>query len=106
MGSFYNVVAYRINKKDYKGIMTDRSNCPNCKTKLKAKDLVPLLSYLFLKGKCRYCKKDIPFIYFIFELITGIGFVLVYVFFSNWQIGLFLLSLFLTMLNIIYRKIK
>ena len=107
MGSFYNVVAYRIIKKDYKGILIDRSSCPNCKTQLKMKDLVPLFSYIFLGGKCRYCGNKIPLVYFIFELITGTSFVIVYkLYTNNWQLALIFVSIVLIIGNIIYRKTK
>jgi prepilin signal peptidase PulO-like enzyme (type II secretory pathway) len=107
MGSFYNVVAYRIIKNDYRGILTDRSACPNCNTRLKPKDLVPLLSYIYLKGKCRYCGSKISFIYFSFELLTGISFVLTYIYFSEQLIiCLIFVSILLTIFNLLYRKIK
>ena len=50
------------------------SKCPSCNTRLKALDLVPLLSYLFLKGKCRHCGIKISPRYFFIELLTGLVF--------------------------------
>jgi len=52
-GSFLNVVIYRHNTKE--SFVRPGSRCPGCRTFLKAKDLVPLFSYLALKGRCRYC---------------------------------------------------
>lgn len=57
MGSALNCLAYRIaNNQKWSG---GRSRCPDCGHALKAADLVPLFSYLFLKGRCRYCGKKI-----------------------------------------------
>ena len=75
-GSFYNVLAYRISIKE--SIILPSSHCVYCKHKLKFLDLIPIFSYLFLGGKCRYCKKKISIIYPIIELLTGILFVLSY----------------------------
>ncbi len=76
IGSFLNVVIYRLplNLPVHKG----RSFCPKCKTTLKAVDLVPVFSFIFLKGKCRYCKDPISWRYPFFELLTGVMFVLCY----------------------------
>jgi len=70
-GSFLNVVIYRLPKNKS---LFGRSYCDNCKRKLSFFDLIPLLSFVFLKGKCRYCKKKIDPIIPIVELITGILF--------------------------------
>ena len=76
LGSFYNVLGYRLPKKE--SIVFPSSHCPNCKHKLKLTDLIPVLSYLLLKGKCRYCKKKISIIYPIIEVLTALLFVLSY----------------------------
>ena len=76
LGSFYNVLGYRLPRKE--SIVFPSSHCPNCKHKLNFLDLIPILSYIFLKGKCRYCKKKISIIYPIIEFLTGILFVLSY----------------------------
>ncbi len=47
------------------------SFCPNCKHRLEVPDLIPLLSWAFLRGKCRHCKVTVPARYFIVEVITG-----------------------------------
>ncbi|HSH37055.1 prepilin peptidase, partial [Schnuerera sp.] len=57
IGSFLNVCIYRIPKKE--SIVFPGSYCPNCSTPLKWYDLVPVLSFLFLKGKCRCCGERI-----------------------------------------------
>ncbi len=76
LGSFYNVIGYRVPKKE--SIVFPASHCPKCKHKLKMLDLIPVFSYLFLGGKCRYCKKKISVIYPIIELLTAGLFVLSY----------------------------
>jgi|SRR3989344_6454644 len=74
LGSFYSVLISRLNKKG--GILIGRSECPKCQERLAWHDLVPLLSYLVLKGHCRHCKKKISPLYPIVELTTAFAFVL------------------------------
>ena len=69
-GSFCTLAIYRIPLK--KNITTERSFCPNCEHKLGFFDLIPVLSYIFLGGKCRYCGKKIKPTYLIIELLMGI----------------------------------
>lgn len=76
IGSFLNVVSIRTLKKE--SIASPRSHCVKCGTILKPLDLIPVFSYLFLKGKCRYCGEKISPIYLIGELLTGISFVIIY----------------------------
>lgn len=73
-GSFYTLSVHRIPKKQ--DIIHTHSYCPNCNHKLGFLDLIPLFSYIFLKGKCRYCKEKIRPRYFIIEFISGIFFVI------------------------------
>jgi leader peptidase (prepilin peptidase)/N-methyltransferase len=73
-GSFLNAVIYRLWVG--KSIAFGRSMCPHCKHVLGPLDLVPLFSFVFLSGRCRYCKKQISWQYPIIELITGISFAL------------------------------
>ena len=68
-GSFCTLAIYRIPLK--KNITTERSFCPNCNHKLGFFDLIPVLSYIFLGGKCRYCGKKIKPTYLIIELFMG-----------------------------------
>ena len=70
MGSFLNVVAFRtLEDRSWWG--KERSKCPKCGTLLKSIDLIPLLSYIWLGGKCRYCSTKIPRRYFLIELTGG-----------------------------------
>lgn len=79
-GSFFNVVGYRLPKKE--SLLFPSSHCPNCNHELKWYELIPVLSYLIQLGKCRSCKKKISPFYMIFELITGILFLLAYLIFG------------------------
>lgn len=80
LGSFYNVLGYRLPKKE--SIVFPSSHCPNCNHQLKFWDLIPVLSYIFLQGKCHYCKKKISIIYPIIELATAILFITSYYIFG------------------------
>ncbi|MBC7194191.1 MAG: prepilin peptidase [Caldisericia bacterium] len=80
IGSFLNVLIYRIPRKI--SISTGRSFCPNCGHKLSFFDLVPIISFIFLGGRCRYCKEKISIIYPIVEAITGLIFLLSFLFFG------------------------
>lgn len=68
--SFLNVVAYRSVKKE--SYIKGRSYCPECGHELAAKDLIPVISFITLAGKCRYCKKPIPVRDTIFEIVGGL----------------------------------
>ena len=72
-GSFYTLAVYRIPKRQ--DIVHTHSYCPNCNHKLGLLDLFPIFSYLFLGGKCRYCKEKIRPRYIILEVLSGILFV-------------------------------
>jgi leader peptidase (prepilin peptidase)/N-methyltransferase len=88
LGSFVNAFVWRLHEQetllakkhpDKKqlnklSIMHGRSMCPNCHHELAAKDLVPLLSWIGLGGKCRYCKKLISWQYPLVELVTALVF--------------------------------
>lgn len=71
-GSFFTLAVYRIPLKQ--DITHKRSYCPNCNHKLSFWDMIPIFSYLFLGGKCRYCKQKIRIRYLILEIATGILF--------------------------------
>lgn len=74
LGSFFTLATYRIPLKQ--DITHTRSYCPKCNNKLKFKDLIPILSYIFLKGKCRYCKEKISPRYIIIEFFSGVFYLL------------------------------
>ena len=75
-GSFCNVCIFRL--PEDKGVVIDRSFCPKCKKIIKWYDNIPLISFLFLKRKCRNCDYIINIQYFIVELLTAISFCLIY----------------------------
>ena len=72
VGSFLNVVVYRLPRD--KSITTPSSACPACGKRIRFYDNIPLLSWLILGGKCRYCKAPISLRYFVIELLTGLVF--------------------------------
>lgn len=76
IGSFLNVVILRIKKK--KSFVAGRSACLHCKHVLGFWDLIPLFSFLFLRGRCHYCHKKLSWQYFLMEFGTGIVFVLIF----------------------------
>lgn len=79
-GSFLNVVIYRLHVKG--NFLKGRSYCPRCKHPLGLLDLFPILSFIFLKGKCRYCQKPISWQYPLVEAMTAIIYLLLYLKFS------------------------
>ena len=91
LGSFYTLAVYRIPLKQ--DITHTRSYCPKCNHKLNFWDLIPLFSYVFLGGKCRYCKEKIRPRYIIIETLSGIVFLL------------YAIILDINLLNIEYSKI-
>jgi prepilin signal peptidase PulO-like enzyme (type II secretory pathway) len=95
-GSFINAFTWRLHKK--KDWVRARSQCTHCGHILNAADLVPILSWAWLRGRCRYCKKSISAQYPLVELAGGLTFVLSYIF---WPRALDIfgeLSLFITWL--------
>lgn len=81
VGSFLNCLIWRLYKEES---LMGRSYCPKCKSKIVWFDNIPVLSYLFLRGKCRQCKKKISIQYPLIELVTA--FLFVFVLFLNNQI--------------------
>ena len=81
-GSFVNALVWRVfNNKKWWG--NERSICPKCKHKLKARDLIPVMSWLALRGKCNYCQKPISPQYPAVELATAFLFAFSYIFWPN-----------------------
>lgn len=80
VGSFLNVVICRL--KEEKKFIKGRSYCPKCKHILRWYDNIPLISFIILEGKCRYCRKKISLQYPLVELGTGILFALA---FLKWE---------------------
>lgn len=100
LGSFYACIGYRIPN----DISTVKPNsfCPKCKEPLKWYMNIPLFSYLFLKGKCAYCKEKISIFYFLTELLTGVLFVSSHIYFGfgqNFFISIILISVLAVTIN-------
>lgn len=98
IASFINVVIYRVPQEI--SIAKGRSFCPSCHHELKWMDLIPIFSFLFLRGKCRYCGANIPVRDTIIEFLGGIfsvGCFLLYPF--EWR-ALFVLCIFMILLAI------
>ncbi|POZ57488.1 Type 4 prepilin-like proteins leader peptide-processing enzyme [Lysinibacillus sphaericus] len=96
-GSFFNVVGLRVPMKE--SLIQPPSHCTTCQRQLTPKDLIPVLSYIVLRGKCRSCGQKISWIYPLMELLTGILFT-----FSYWQFGFseeFIVALLLISLLVI-----
>ncbi|NEZ46563.1 prepilin peptidase [Clostridium niameyense] len=80
MGSFLNVCIYRIPKEE--SIVYPPSHCGSCNNLIKPYDLIPVISYIFLQGKCRYCQSKISIKYPIIEISTGLLFLVIYNFYG------------------------
>ena len=81
IGSFLNVLIDRLPQDE--SVVKGRSYCDKCKKTLKWYDLIPVLSFLILSGKCRYCHSPISCFYPIVEVVTGIFFALIYFYLFN-----------------------
>ncbi|MBD64080.1 MAG: prepilin peptidase [Halobacteriovoraceae bacterium] len=89
VGSFLNVVIYRVPREE--SIAFPGSHCPKCSHKIRWYENIPVLSYVFLNGKCSQCKTEIPIQYPLVELAMGIiGFLLAPKFFSLKQAMIFI----------------
>jgi len=77
IGSFLNVVIYRL-PNDLKVNQPKRSFCPSCKTQIPFYLNIPLVSWVMLRGKCKWCGKEIAFRYFLVELLTAICFLAIW----------------------------
>jgi leader peptidase (prepilin peptidase)/N-methyltransferase len=98
IGSFLNVCIYRIPKGE--SIVFPGSQCTNCGHSLSHLDLVPILSFLILKGKCRYCDNKISKRYMMIEILTGLMFGGVYLRFG-WSLETLLYAGFMAVLIVL-----
>ena len=74
IGSFLNVVALRLQKEE--NFIRGHSHCVECLHELSWKDLIPVLSFMWLRGKCRYCGRKISSRYWMVEVVSGLMFIL------------------------------
>lgn len=101
-GSFVNALVFRLHWQSEKGakskeqrtkysVLEGRSMCPNCKHTLTWYDLVPVVSWALLQGKCRYCQKPISWQYPIVELSVAALFIISYIFWpaplQGWEVA-------------------
>ncbi len=97
--SFVNVVAYRMPRG--LNFVNDRSMCPECEHKLGALDLIPIFSYIFLRGRCRYCKTKISIRYFLMEVLGGALFLITFLRFG-YTIESILYFIFFSILVVVF----
>jgi leader peptidase (prepilin peptidase)/N-methyltransferase len=99
IGSFLNVIIFRID--DLMSVLNTRSHCPHCKETLKWYDLIPFVSYVILRGKCRYCQKNISAQYPIVEISVALLFIILYYIFGmSW--GLVFYAILFSILTVIF----
>jgi leader peptidase (prepilin peptidase) / N-methyltransferase len=101
IGSFLGVVIDRLPRG--KTIVKGRSHCDHCRHTLSALDLVPLVSFLALRGKCRYCHSSIGWNTFFIECITGLLFVITFLFAQpSFEDRMFSFAFFTSLLYYLY----
>jgi prepilin signal peptidase PulO-like enzyme (type II secretory pathway) len=102
VGSFVNVLLFRLDKKS--GIINGRSECQKCLKQLNWYDLIPVISFLYLRGKCRYCKSSISIIYPITEFVTASVLTLYFLvngFYLGWSL-IFLLVILILLVSLVF----
>jgi len=98
IGSFLNVVIYRLPK--HESIVYGPSHCMNCNEKIRPYDLIPVLSYLVLGGKCRHCGTKISIRYPMIELLNGFLYLGIFAFYGLTLDGLLMMAFSSTLLVI------
>jgi leader peptidase (prepilin peptidase)/N-methyltransferase len=81
LGSFTNVVIYRLPR--HESLILPRSRCPHCGSLIHSWDNIPILSFLFLRGRCRSCRRQISWRYPLVELLAGIIVLLIWIHVSS-----------------------
>jgi len=100
LGSFLNVCIYRLPRG--RSIVFPPSSCPQCDRRIKFHDNIPVISYLLLGGRCRYCRMHIPIRYWMVEIITGLAALAVYAGFGLTPKGIFLFSFIAALIVVIF----
>jgi leader peptidase (prepilin peptidase) / N-methyltransferase len=80
LGSFVTMLSYRLPRR--LSIITPGSHCPACKTPLKPHDLVPVVSWVVQRGKCRYCGAFIGWRYVVIEIMLALAAAVLFIFFG------------------------
>jgi type 4 prepilin peptidase 1 (EC:3.4.23.43). Aspartic peptidase. MEROPS family A24A len=104
IGSFLNVCIYRIPIQ--KSVVYPPSHCPECNTRLTFRDMIPVLSYIILRGRCRYCGTRISVRYPLVELLTGFVYLTVYLKYGISAETLALLYLFSILIIVLFIDIS
>jgi leader peptidase (prepilin peptidase)/N-methyltransferase len=101
VGSFLNVCIWRLPREE--SVIRPGSHCPACSTVLGVRDLIPILSWIFLRGKCRFCGARISHRYPAVELLTGGLFLVTYLYYGpSWEmIAAMLFSAFMVAITFI-----
>ncbi|WP_367618491.1 prepilin peptidase [Vagococcus proximus] len=109
LGSFFTVIAERV--PIGLSLVSPSSHCPRCKNKLKPLDLIPIFSFLFLKGKCRYCQTKIQLMSTVIECLIPLLFLIFY--YTNHlsivylpEIIIILTSIILSIMDILYLELS
>jgi prepilin signal peptidase PulO-like enzyme (type II secretory pathway) len=103
-GSFASVIIHRLHTRE-KGLLAGRSKCPYCSKHLRSRDLIPVLSYVINKFKCRFCKEPIAFRYPLLELSMGGLFMLTGLLVginTPWHLAFYLLMSFVFVILVFY----
>lgn len=96
-GSFYLVIGTRLPLKE--NVLFGRSRCDNCKTELKWYELIPIVSYILLLGKCKNCHKKISISHLLVEIICGLLFLIGYIYYGlNYELIIYLVLVSATIL--------
>ena len=77
LGSFVTMLSYRLPRRI--SIITPRSHCPTCKTTLKPRELMPVISWVIQRGECRTCGTFTGWRYLLIELATGLSIMLAFI---------------------------
>ncbi len=96
VGSFLNVCIYRLPKGE--SIISPPSHCPHCKKHIPYYYNIPLLSYIYLRGRCRFCRGPISFRYFAVELISALSFLFL---FNHFSLSLIFIIMSLLVISLI-----
>ena len=96
MASFLNATLYRLEKGyKYPEIIKQGSHCENCKKSLKWWELIPIIGYLLIRGKCPKCKEKVNVYYPLSELFLGTIFILFFVYSPPWYLWVVVIFLFI-----------
>jgi leader peptidase (prepilin peptidase)/N-methyltransferase len=98
LGSFYNVVGIRVPQKE---TLLGYSHCPKCNHRLHAVELIPIVSFIIQKGRCKHCGSSISVKYFVIELLTGVLFLFSYVFLQENMIEYIVIVVFISLMVIV-----